>query len=551
MSTKKKKMIQVDTEKQTISYHTPGKANKEVVNICDIRKIEKPDGLSDKATDEEKKKKESTVQSAMKKQKKSKLFIYFKNDVQDPLDLKFKGSNCDGDLLAVLGAVRSCQILNEPSTLKILCGTWNAGDAQGPDDLKEWIQPGYDLYVLGAQECEYKPPTGDCGQHWYGILQQNIGPDYTVVRSKSMGAIRMHIAIKKELFPLVSNVQASSEATGVGRVVHNKGGVAVSFKICETSFLFVNSHLAAHQERIDDRNRDYFEILKGIKIGIPEYECLSQVDHAFWMGDLNYRIDMSRDDCLQKINDKDYLGLIDYDQLVKVKSDDKAFIDFTEPEIEFAPTYKFERGNRTYTAEKMRVPSYCDRILHYSPNGSFASSNTYESAPGIMTSDHSPVMATFTVKIAAAAVLSLSEANRLTSCESAATLVLSNFRGEGLRAMDLNGKSDPYCRFHSNVIPMIPKTNVCKKTLSPNWGTVSIPILSANPEFLKKLSVLIGVFDEDRGSADDVMGSCSLSLAPLISGDHLKTENHEFRIQVLSNSRRAGYLIGSARIIKA
>ena len=31
--------------------------------------------------------------------------------------------------------------------------------------------------------------------------------DYTVVRSKSMGAIRMHIAIKKELFPLVSNVQ--------------------------------------------------------------------------------------------------------------------------------------------------------------------------------------------------------------------------------------------------------------------------------------------------------------------------------------------------------
>ena len=64
-------------------------------------------------------------------------------------------------------------------------------------------------------------------------------------------------------------------------------------------------------------------------------------------------------------------------------------------------------------------------------------------------------MATFTVKIAAAAVLSLSEANRLTSCESAATLVLSNFRGERLDVLCVFVESGVYNYTYLSLISMM------------------------------------------------------------------------------------------------
>lgn len=64
-------------------------------------------------------------------------------------------------------------------------------------------------------------------------------------------------------------------------------GVCLEFY--ETSLCFVASHFAAHQEKIEDRNSNYAEIIGGIRIGKKNQDLLNQFHHIFWFGDLNYR----------------------------------------------------------------------------------------------------------------------------------------------------------------------------------------------------------------------------------------------------------------------
>ena len=63
------------------------------------------------------------------------------------------------------------------------------GDAPPPSDLEElgkWIPTsGFDLYVIGTQECEYKPKgmedpenTTGCEADWFGRIQSLLGTEY-------------------------------------------------------------------------------------------------------------------------------------------------------------------------------------------------------------------------------------------------------------------------------------------------------------------------------------------------------------------------------------
>jgi len=70
----------------------------------------------------------------------------------------------------------------------------------------------------------------------------------------------------------------------------------ISFNFHGTSFCFVNCHLAAHQNMIADRNLNVESILSSLHLGCPDFEITTQFCHLFFFGDLNYRIDMERDD---------------------------------------------------------------------------------------------------------------------------------------------------------------------------------------------------------------------------------------------------------------
>lgn len=65
------------------------------------------------------------------------------------------------------------------------------------------------------------------------------------------------------------NVRSSAVATGLslgapGTTLGNKGGVGISFSIGATSCIFVNSHLAAHQNNVRERNEQFIHISRGL-----------------------------------------------------------------------------------------------------------------------------------------------------------------------------------------------------------------------------------------------------------------------------------------------
>ena len=93
----------------------------------------------------------------------------------------------------------------------------------------------------------------------------------------------------------------------------NKGGAGVFLQYLDTRICFVNSHLAAHQEGLEDRRKDHRDIIKGLSAGLSTAKHLDVThafDYLFWLGDLNYRIDQDRADVLKGIAEKNYEELL-------------------------------------------------------------------------------------------------------------------------------------------------------------------------------------------------------------------------------------------------
>jgi hypothetical protein len=129
---------------------------------------------------------------------------------------------------------------------------------------------------------------------WFGALEGHLGREYERVVAYSLWGIRTYIAVKRCHSHAISNVKKSKEATGIANVAGNKGGVAVALHIYESRLCFVVSHLAAHQEKVEDRNTMFKQLVKGLAgFGVEGFDITNQYHYLFWMGDLNYRIGAS------------------------------------------------------------------------------------------------------------------------------------------------------------------------------------------------------------------------------------------------------------------
>lgn len=166
----------------------------------------------------------------------------------------------------------------------------------------------------------------------------------------------------------------------------NKGGAAVSLKFDDTRIAFVCCHLAAQVNQIHRRNSDYHDIVR--KLGNDGVD-LSTCDLIFFLGDLNYRLDLPNEIVREMLEQGNYDKILNHDQLREQMKEGAAFTGMHEADITFPATFKYDKGQDTYdTSEKSRTPSWTDRILFSSDKIEVLQ---YNSVSGIVDSDHKPV----------------------------------------------------------------------------------------------------------------------------------------------------------------
>eukprot|EP01128_Nolandella_sp_AFSM9_P005317 TRINITY_DN2547_c0_g1_i1.p1 TRINITY_DN2547_c0_g1~~TRINITY_DN2547_c0_g1_i1.p1 ORF type:complete len:516 (-),score=108.15 TRINITY_DN2547_c0_g1_i1:245-1660(-) len=370
------------------------------------------------------------------------------------------------------------------------------------------------MYVIAAQECMYDARKGfsSCGDDWKSFIIGHMGDQYDVVESTSMWEIRLIVFIRKSLAHNITNVAKSKEATGIGHMLGNKGGVAIGFNYLESSLAFVNSHLAAHQIEISARNQDVQEIISNLKLSGHE-DVTTSYQYTFWCGDLNYRIEGTREGVVQLVKEKKLNVLFQNDQLYAEMQKNNVFFGFEEGLISFKPTYKFDRGTRAeYSEELQRVPSWCDRVLWDAYEGSPLTQLSYDAAHELMTSDHSPVYSVFELGVLRPYV---------PKKFGTSLIGLYDLHARGLPAMDANGFSDPYITFSGSFLKRSGKSSTKLKSLNPNWideFVILEPIVS-DTEYLSHQFLKVAVWDRDIGSSNDLIGRATISLDGRVDGD--------------------------------
>ena len=180
-------------------------------------------------------------------------------------------------------------------------------------------------------------------------------------------------------------------------------------------------------------------------------------DRVFWMGDLNYRINGTREliDALLAPPDERArsaptwegdeahekamkAALLANDQLRAQMSSGRVFGGFVEGDIHFRPTYKFDKKDRNAYdhSAKRRIPAYTDRILFSPPPTAWPAATPiplptapgacdgtgqvdgaiqllrYDAVSSYLCSDHKPVVAEFDVHYMATAADEYSAAAR-------------------------------------------------------------------------------------------------------------------------------------------
>ncbi|KAG9457688.1 hypothetical protein H6P81_002196 [Aristolochia fimbriata] len=343
----------------------------------------------------------------------------------------------------------------EAHKYKLFVSTWNVGGVAPSDDLnlEGWLDTDNnpcDIYVLGFQETVPLSAGNVLGSEnnkiamkWNTLIRaalnktrktwkkshesskvgekQKVYPvkdgdsktvlvpqDFKCIISKQMVGIFITVWVRGDLRRFVRHPSVSCVGCGIMGCLGNKGSVSIRFRLHETSFCFVCSHLASGGKTGDEvhRNSDAADILartsfpRGPSLDLPRK--ILDHDRVIWFGDLNYRISMPAATTRSLVEKSEWDILLENDQLRAELSEGRVFEGWHEGPINFAPTYKYYPDSDNYygcaqpkKGEKRRAPAWCDRILW---NGKGLKQKEYSRGESRL-SDHRPVRAVFNVEV--------------------------------------------------------------------------------------------------------------------------------------------------------
>ncbi|XP_073136837.1 type IV inositol polyphosphate 5-phosphatase 3 isoform X2 [Henckelia pumila] len=237
------------------------------------------------------------------------------------------------------------------------------------------------------------------------LINRKRRPPYVRILSKQMVGVFITIWVRRSLRRHIQNVSVSTVGVGVMGYIGNKGSISVSMSIYQTFFCFVCSHLTSGEKEVDavKRNADVQEIHRRTRFSslssVGFHKSIYDHERVIWLGDLNYRINLSYYQTRKLISQKDWSKLIESDQLCKEFRKGRVFDGWSEGTLNFAPTYKYELNSESYCGEDpragRRTPAWCDRILTF---GTGLRQLSYRRSE-LKLSDHRPVTATFLVEV--------------------------------------------------------------------------------------------------------------------------------------------------------
>lgn len=515
-------------------------------------------------------------------------------------------------------------------SLNIRVCTWNVGNSQ-PAKSEMALFPagggGYDLIVVGVQECAYSEtneedrpvsqmvPARDSTpvhtslspcvasttssphnlrpidplriswkkvnpfvnlllEHANYTPEENLGkPDvenqkYVVLDYAKLGSMRCVVLVRREHMAHISEVCATTEATGLAHVGWNKGGLLVRFNLGGTSFAFLSCHLAAHEgeEYLSRRHSDLVEVLEGTSRGCKGLcdevvDVVSQTDLVWLLGDLNYRLrppaGMSSEDWRAKV-----LRLIECEaweelwQADELQNAMKSRMDGVPPEVlhgfqeagpyQFAPTFKFKMPNNGRDYNPKRTPSYCDRILWHTRPWEVhrVTAAPVECVTAHSTSDHLPVCADFQVTVP------LREPLPDIQPQAAPEIQLLQLDAWGIVGMDPeNNKSDCVLRIWCSTLSSDPPQQSHHQfaTLTPSWSEEQLPFircLTADRHTIRRGYIQIAMLDASPGLLPtqisyELMGTADVPLMQFV--DHADP-NTIWEVPLVRFGKPSGFL---------